>query len=293
MTVEPTQTAEVPAPAGRRPVLAFLANLFCAPIGHFYVGAARRGILMWLGIRAVEAAAFLLTVSVPGRPTLVVLVVTVAAAYLILPIDAFLIGRRRRVDFQPRPYNRRLVYVASVVSIILAERACLGVLRRHVQAFRMPSESMAPALIGGDFFLVDKGAYRARDPRRGDVIVFPYPRNESQEFVERIIGLPGEVIEIRSKQVLVNGQALDEPYAWHSDPAVRSSEFDPRDEFGPYLVPPGELFMMGDNRDNSNDSRFWGPVARRSVKGKAVVIYLSRDPSSSAVRWGRIGARIP
>jgi signal peptidase I len=156
-----------------------------------------------------------------------------------------------------------------------------------IQAFRIPSESMVPTLLVGDFLFVNKFEYGPkipfthirlpglRAPKRGDVIVFQWPQNPSKDFIKRCIATGGETIEVRHKQVAVNGTALAEPYAVHGDPTIHPAGYDPRDFFGPITVPPGQLFMMGDNRDNSNDSRFWGPVAMDLVKGHAMFIYYS------------------
>jgi len=174
-----------------------------------------------------------------------------------------------------------------------------------IQAFRIPSESMVPTLLKGDFLFVNKFEYGPklpfthvrlpgiRPPRRGDVIVFQYPRNPHQDFIKRCIATGGQTLEIRNKQVIVDGDTLNEPYAIKTDPSMRPPGYEPRDNFGPYTVPPGDLFMMGDNRDNSNDSRFWGPVAMDLVKGRAMFIYFSTASQHwwdmpFFIRWNRL-----
>jgi signal peptidase I len=169
-----------------------------------------------------------------------------------------------------------------------------------IQAFRIPSESMVPTLLKGDFLFVNKFEYGPkipfthvrlpgfRPPRRGDVIVFQYPRNPRQDFIKRCIATGGETIEVRNKLVVVNGDTLREPYAIRTDPNTRPPGYEPRDNFGPYTLAPGELFMMGDNRDNSNDSRFWGPVKMDLVKGRAMFIYFSTDGNNALDAFGKI-----
>ena len=169
-----------------------------------------------------------------------------------------------------------------------------------IQAFRIPSESMVPTLLKGDFLFVNKFEYGPkipfthirlpgiRPPRRGDVIVFQYPRNPRQDFIKRCIAVGGETIEIHNKQVIVNGDTLSEPYSIRTDPSTRPPGFEPRDNFGPYTLARGELFMMGDNRDNSNDSRFWGPVKMDLVKGRAMFIYFSTDGNNPLEAFGKI-----
>jgi signal peptidase I len=169
-----------------------------------------------------------------------------------------------------------------------------------IQAFRIPSESMKDTLLVGDFLFVNKFEYGPkipfthmrlpglRQPRRGDVIVFQFPQDPSKDFIKRCVATGGETLEIRNKQVSVGGATLKEPYAIHSDPTVKPAGYEYRDNYGPYTVPPGELFMMGDNRDNSNDSRYWGSLDMDLVKGRAMFIYWSWDGERNWPRWNRI-----
>jgi signal peptidase I len=169
-----------------------------------------------------------------------------------------------------------------------------------IQAFRIPSESMVPTLLKGDFLFVNKFEYGPkipfthvrlpgiRAPRRGDVIVFQYPGDPRLDYVKRCIATGGQTVVIRDKQVIVDGDTLREPYAIRSDPEVLPAGAAPRDNFGPYTLPPGELFMMGDNRDNSNDSRFWGPVKMDLVRGRAMFIYFSTAGSDPLDAFGKV-----
>jgi signal peptidase I len=173
-----------------------------------------------------------------------------------------------------------------------------------VQAFKIPSGSMIETLTVGDHILVNKFLYGVKipftdeilipvgKPRRGDVIVFKYPQDESKDFIKRVIGEPGDVVEIRNKQVYVNQKSLDEPYAIHQDAVVYTREAQPRDYYGPITVPQDSYFVMGDNRDHSMDSRYWGFVKLNKIKGKAFLIYWSWDKSHYWVRWKRIAHAI-
>jgi signal peptidase I len=155
-----------------------------------------------------------------------------------------------------------------------------------IQAFRIPSESMADTLLVGDFLFVNKLEYGPKvpfthirlpglhPPRRGEVIVFQWPEDPSKDFIKRCIAVGGETVEIEHKQVYVDGVRLVEPYVKH-EAGEEPAGYTPRDNFAPPTIPPGELFMMGDNRDNSNDSRFWGNVPMDLVKGRALFIYFS------------------
>lgn len=173
--------------------------------------------------------------------------------------------------------------IAIAVVLALVIRAFI------VQAFKIPSGSMLPTFQIGDHILVNKFIYRFTAPDRGDVIVFKFPQDEGRDFIKRVIGLPGEAIEIRGKQVFINGKPLEEPYAIHLDAQIIGNPHSPRDHFETVKVPEGQLFVMGDNRDHSMDSRFWGFLDLKKVKGKAFVIYWSWDRDRFQPRFDRIG----
>ncbi|HXJ70840.1 MAG TPA: signal peptidase I [Verrucomicrobiae bacterium] len=182
----------------------------------------------------------------------------------------------------PRSVTRDyLEAIAWAVAITLALRTFV------IQAFRIPSESMCDTLLVGDFLFVSKLDYGAKipfthlrlpglhQPRRGEVIVFQWPEDPSKDFIKRCIATGGQTVEVRHKQVFVDGTPQVEPYVKHTSPAEDPAGYTPRDNYKPPTVAPGELFMMGDNRDNSNDSRFWGTVPMDLVKGRALFIYFS------------------
>ena len=177
-------------------------------------------------------------------------------------------------------------------SIVIAVILALFVRTWVVQAFKIPTGSMENNLLIGDHLLVNKFVFgpepnaleRAilpvRDIRRGDIVVFKFPDEPTRDFIKRVIGLPGDTIELRNKKVLVNGQALDEPYVHFLEASHGAGEitsFDVRERYGPVHVPEGQYFVMGDNRDNSQDSRYWGFLPRHYIKGKALMIYWSYE----------------
>jgi signal peptidase I len=181
-------------------------------------------------------------------------------------------------------------------SIVIAVILALFIRTFVVQAFKIPTGSMEETLLIGDHLLVNKfvfgptatSAERAVLPigtiRRRDVLVFKYPEEPERDFIKRVIGLPGETVELRAKKVYINGTALDEPYV-HFLPGQQTgnsefnevTSFDVRERYGPVTVPPNQYFVMGDNRDNSQDSRYWGFLPRELVKGKALVVYWSYE----------------
>ncbi len=180
-------------------------------------------------------------------------------------------------------------------SIVIAVILALFIRTFVVQAFKIPTGSMEENLLIGDHLLVNKfvfGPTASRAERallpigsiaRGNVIVFKYPEEPDRDFIKRVIGLPGETVEVKEKKVYINGQALNEPYVHFLQPPSGASEFhevtsfDVRERYGPVTVPANHYFVMGDNRDNSQDSRYWGFLPRENVKGKALIIYWSYE----------------
>ena len=169
-----------------------------------------------------------------------------------------------------------------------------------IQAFRIPSESMCDTLLVGDFLFVNKFEYGPkipfthirlpglRAPRRGDVVVFQWPVDPSKDFIKRCIATGGQTLEMKHKDVYVDGKKLVEPYIKHVYENEEPEGYTNRDNYRPPTVPPGELFMMGDNRDNSNDSRYWGPLDLELIKGRAMFLYWSWDGQRLMPRWERL-----
>ena len=171
-----------------------------------------------------------------------------------------------------------------------------------IQAYKIPSGSMKPTLLIGDHILVSKFNYGIRlplvrstlipvgTPKRGDIVVFIYPEDRSKDFIKRLIGLPGDRIEIRNKNIFLNGLPWSDTRGVYVDTLIIPGSVQPRDNFGPVTVPEGSLFVMGDNRDESYDSRFWGFVPMKDVLGKALIIYWSWNQENNGVRLSRIGS---
>jgi len=179
---------------------------------------------------------------------------------------------------------------AIVIAIVLA----LFIRTFVVQAFKIPSGSMKPTLLVGDHILVSKFIYGIKipltdktiiklgKPKRGDVVVFKYPLDPKKDYIKRVIGLPGDRVELVNKQLFINGRVMDDPHASYS-------VYGNLRNFGPVSVPANHLFVMGDNRDESSDSRVWGFVPLSYLKGKAFLIYWSWDRTDFGVRWSRLG----
>jgi len=166
-------------------------------------------------------------------------------------------------------------------------------IKSWTRAFKIPNPGMAPTLLPGDNVVVNKLSYTDHVPKRGDVIVFRYPEDETKLFVKRVIGLPGDLVEIRKKMIYVNGQPLEEDsYVQHIDQNTIEGSVNPRDNLSPITVPAGSYFALGDNRDSSLDSRYWGVVKREKVLGQVTIIYWSVDTVSKMPRWERMGLQV-
>jgi signal peptidase I len=189
----------------------------------------------------------------------------------------------------------------NIEAILVAILIALFIRTFVVQAFKIPSGSMKQTLQIGDHILVNKFIFGIKmpywnktilplkTPQRGDIIVFKYPVDPHKDFIKRVIGVGGDVIESRDKQLYVNHKLVNHEFGVHTDPRILSGANKPRDNFGPLTVPENALFVMGDNRDESYDSRFWGFVDLKAVNGKAFIIYWSWDSQNFGVRWKRLG----
>jgi signal peptidase I len=232
-------------------------------------------------------------------------------------------------ETQSKARTKRSFYKEWVEPFLIAAVVALFIRQFAVEAFKIPSGSMIPTLDIGDHLLVNKFIYGPRipftdsrifiwkEPKRGDVIVFKYPENEDKNFIKRVVGLPGDKIEIINGKLFINdepvsiapggtsdGKQEGSGYPYYDKPKLYDEQLGTvkheiqylRDQsgynFGPKIVPVDSVFVMGDNRDNSQDSRVWGFVKRNKILGRALVIYWSWDGSDRWVRWERIGSLI-
>jgi signal peptidase I len=192
--------------------------------------------------------------------------------------------------------------------IVIAVLIALFIRAFVVQAFKIPSSSMEPTLLVGDYLLVNKFIYGIRipytdikffqykKPERGDVIVFIYPKDPSKDFIKRVIGTEGEKVEIIQNKIFINDRVIDDPWGHFQTAGLPEYYLQAIENFGPVVVPKDSLFVLGDNRDNSQDGRFWGFLQVNAVLGKAFILYFSWDRNTEnllhIVRWSRIGKLI-
>ncbi len=197
-----------------------------------------------------------------------------------------------------QPKSKVKEYVESIIIAILI---ALFIRTFLVCAYKIPSRSMVPTLLVGDHILVNKFIYGVkipllrrtiipfREPQRGEIVVFIFPNDRSKDFIKRVIGVAGDKIEIKNKKIFINDREFKDSYGIFSDSLILPQSLQPRDNFGPIIVPEKSIFVMGDNRDESLDSRFWGFVDLKDVEGKAFVIYWSWNRDENNLRWQRLG----
>jgi len=205
--------------------------------------------------------------------------------------------------------TKKSVYKEYIEAIAIAILLALFIRTFIVQAFKIPSGSMLPTLQIGDHLLVNKFRYGVKNPfsgdvlipfgkpKHGDVVVFRFPQDKNVDYIKRVVGVSGDTIVIKNKKVFVNDRPAEETHSHFSSNSIMPAAAGPRDNFGPVKVPEGKIFVMGDNRDNSYDSRFWGFVDQRDVLGKAFLIYWSWNldvpifsiKRFTTIRWNRFG----
>ncbi|MGP8153365.1 MAG: signal peptidase I [Smithella sp.] len=201
-------------------------------------------------------------------------------------------------DNKPKQKTKVKEYVESIIIAILI---ALFIRTFIICAYKIPSESMVPTLLVGDHILVNKFIYGVKipllrkiiipvtDPKRGDIIVFIYPKDRSKDFIKRVIGVGDDKIEIKNKKIFINDKPYKDTFGIYSDKIILPAAIETRDNYGPVTVPKNSIFVMGDNRDKSLDSRFWGFVDLKDVEGKAFIIYWSWNRDEYNLRWERLG----
>ncbi len=258
----------------RNPFIAALLSLFASGLGQIYNGTGALGLVFLLISIALP---FLWAVlSWPRRFIgLVALVIVTTVFWLFVIVHAFIQARRIR-ETELKKYQKLGVYAFFVIlsiglTIFVPAKTWISFL--GISPFKFATASMMPTVHKDDFLMIDPRAFDNGAPQRGDLIVFVYPRDPSKRFLMRVITIEGETVEIKNKQVFIDGQPLQESYKVHEDSAMDNS----RDNFGPLRIPAGHCFVLGDNRDNSNDSRFWGALPLANVKGQALYVYWAKD----------------
>ncbi len=243
-------------------------------LGQIYNSQAIKGIIVYL-------SGFLLLFGVSVSKIqytfngLLILVFVMMAYYLFVIVDAIIVAKRSGLD-EPKSYNKwyvyTLIFCANIVfSNIVGDFITIEYLT--IKSYKIPANSMSPTIEIGDFIISDTKAYENSEPNRGDIIIFANPKDPRQDFIKRVVATSGDEIEIKNKQLFINGKEITEPYASHLDNEFKEQ----RDDFGKTTIPSGTYYVLGDNRDNSFDSRFLGPIKKSAIKGKALYFYFSKN----------------
>ncbi len=278
----------------RKPWISGILTFFAIGLGHIYSGEAKKGIILFL----IGQFILLFSMSLlllPYVPINIVVAILVGLSFLIYcVIDAVKLSRKHKFSYDMKKYNKWYFYLLFwlLTSFLIQPITETAIKSNIVKAYKIPSGAMKQTLQIGDHIIANKFIYKNSEPKRGDIVIFPFPEEPSKDFIKRVVGVGGDVIEIRDKQVLINYNIFQESYKIHTDNRIIPKDLQPRDNYGPVEVPHDCIFVMGDNRDNSYDSRFWGFVKKATVKGKASTIYWSWDREQFRVRWDRIGDRI-
>lgn len=287
----------------RRTWVAALLSLALPGLGHLYAGRPGRGIFAFSCLVITWPLSLVAMLQLPTAPFNVILpLLAVLGVVVWAVVDAARSGKRQGSAYQLQAFNRWYVYTGVLVlwGFVIQPALSHSIRTALVQAYQVASGSMLPTLRIGDHILVEKYAYGIRSPltggqiipvdapQRGDVIIYEYPKEKERALLHRIIGMPGETLQIDRRRVLINGTPLGEPYAVFSDSPFSRL----RDQIGPILIPAGHTFVMGDNRDHSMDSRVWGFLPVGDILGRVRRIYFSWDREAGTPRWDRIGQTI-
>jgi signal peptidase I len=255
----------------RKPILALILSLLTPGLGQVYNGQFKKGISYLVGFYLVYLVFSFLLLTFHGM--IFYLIVTMGFFFFIV-IGAFRRANKLKA-ITLKPFNKWYIYL---MIFLLSNVAVLPLLQWTVRnniarAYKIPSSGMAPALLVGDRLIADMRSRKSQQLQRGDIIIFEFPKDPSKDFIKRVIGMEGEKVEIVKNKIYIDEKLLDDPWGHFMMP--RSSI----EDYGPIRVPEGSLFVMGDNRDNSQDSRFWGFVKVEKVKGKALYLYWAKNKS--------------
>jgi len=263
----------------RNPIISFLLSIILPGLGHVYNGRLGEGILFFLGFWLLVALVLKLTGLIFSLWGLICIVVALMIGPIVIATHAAFEAAHLKV-VSLKWYNKWYIYICTILLVSFTLDAAIPFAQHHivgVRAFRMPAVSMIPAIEQGDHLIARWKRYGDRLPERGDIVIFPFPEDRSKDFIKRVIGLPGERLEIKDKIVFINDKRLQDPWGIYLSNVTFPSNVNSRDNFGPIDIPEGGVFVLGDNRDYSHDSRFWGHVETKDIQGKALYIYWSND----------------
>lgn len=292
----------------RKPWVALVFTLICPGLGQLYNGNARlAGAVFVLGSVFTTLSIFFLFDSFSKLMCALALGIVFSVA---VAVQAWREARRLGA-IELRPFQRWWVYLGFVLLLYGIPDGYGVLMPSRFLSFQIPSESMVPTLLVGDRLVADGWSFWGREPQRGQVVVFDFPKDPKIKYVKRVLGVPGDIVEVRDGEIYLNGKMLEQARTGREVPAVggwQPQEFMEAlgaikhivyrtpptlvQNLAPVKVPPEHYFMVGDNRDRSNDSRFWGVVHRDAIVGRMAYIYWSWDSAAKRMRWERMGTAI-
>lgn len=283
----------------RNPLAAVAFSIISPGLGQIYNGQFKKGIIYAIITILILIFYYIMGVYFIGF----IISLFILICWCLFIIFDSLITSSRIKYIELNEYNKWYIYLFFIVAITFTSFTAETLLK-GITSYSIPARSMQQTFLKGDYLISNNFAYGWKTPfsnkgwllidkpHRGDVAVFIFPPDPSKEYIKRVIGLPGDRVQIIDKQVFINGQLLETPQAVFRDTAIIPSSKTTRDNFGPVTVPPDSYFVLGDNRDQSYDSRFWGFVPLDLIRGKALYVYFSWDKENSRIRWERIGLAV-
>ena len=264
----------------RKPILALLLSLVTPGLGQIYNGQFKKGVSYLVGFLLVYIVFSFLLFKFYGMICYLIIMV---GLFLFISLDA-LLGAIKLRAIALKSYNKWYIYLIIFLLGSVVIRPLLGwtIKNNIARAYKTPSSTMKPALLVGDHLIANMRIYKSEKPKRGDIIIFEYPKDPSKDFIKRVIGMEQEKVEIVNNKIYINGKLLDDPWGYFEDDSSTKG-LPGLDRFGPVVVPKDSLFVLGDNRNNSQDSRFFGFVNIKKVKGKALYLYWAKDKSRIAM----------
>ncbi len=256
----------------RKPILALVLSLVTPGLGQIYNGQIKKGVSYLAGLDLAYIALSFLLLRFDG---LILYLLIMIGFILLILIDAVREAKRLEA-IKLKSYNKWYIYL---IVFLISNLAVVPLLRWSVRnniakAYKTPSSTMAPALLVGDHLMANMRIYKSHKPQRGDIIIFEFPKDPSKEFIKRVIAIEGEKVELVNDKIYINDKLLDDRWGHYS-----TKDHPDLDTFGPVVVPKDSLFVLGDNRNNSMDSRHWGFLDIKKVKGKALYLYWAKNKS--------------
>jgi signal peptidase I len=284
----------------RRWWVAALLSYLVPGLGQVYAGQLTRGLLAyclyaWWGSLVFIGTLQAMRRHFPGFSFGWILLMLLVALILLIGIinDAIRLARKSRTHYELKVYNRSHIYILVILLLLSSDYAISFTMRDLIlKPYRIPTGSMESTILRGDYLLSDKMYYCHANPQRGDIIIFQSPRNQKLEYIKRIIGLPGDTLRIVNQTVMINRQVLTEPYTQYNIYPNHRSQVAYDFPQTPLVIPADHFFVLGDNRDQSEDSRLWGAIPRELIKGKPSIVYFSWDQKFPYLRFNRIGKKI-